>query len=263
MQASYTISEKLVQLWNSTRWIFIDTFGVYPKHMFLYVISAISIIIIINIICSKNSNIKKAVHIFGLFYIFLATIIAVIAPQMFQSGVAMVPRNTGAIGSLVGLFLIYLFSNYEVNDIVTKIIIATSIILLIMQLSSFNEIIDDHYSTNFLDDTITEKIKEKVYKYEEETGEHIQYFVLYSDENKQFKYPKARYYGDINVKVYATDWGAKGILSQKLQRELINDTSNEEKYNKYKEKFEGKDWDNFDIDEQLIIEDNTLYLCVY
>lgn len=263
MESVYTITEKLMQIWNSIKWILTETFDIYPKYFFLFIITIISIIIFVNIILSKKSNVQKAIHIFGWFYIFLAAIIAAAAPQIFQNGVSMVPRNTGTIGGLVGILLIYLFSNYEISDIMTKIIITMSIILLIIQLISFNDIIDAHYSTNFVDATITEEIKEKIYKYEETTGKHVQYFVLYSDANKQPMYSGVRYYGDINVKAYANDWGTRGILELKLQREIINDTSNEEKYNKYKEHFETQDWNYFDIDEQIIIEDDTLYLCVF
>lgn len=258
-----TLKEKLTQISISMKAIFLNTSEVYPKYLFLAIIILISLILLVKIISSKKSKTQKAIYVFGYIYIILATLISTAAPQMLQSWVSIVPRNSHAIGAIIGILLLYLFSNFEINDKLKKMIIGISIILLVIQLVSFNRILLDHYATNFLDKTIAEEIRDKVYKYEEETGNFVKYMVLYSDANKSIIYKDIKYYGDINIRAFGNSWGTRGILDWKLQRQVIDDTSNEEKYNKYKEYFEKQDWNYFNINEQVIIEDDTLYLCVF
>lgn len=263
MEGTLTISEKILMIYNSLKEIIFKTSDVFPKYFFLIVLGIASIALIVKIIKSKNTGSKKAIYIVGFIYIILANIISTSAPQVLQNWVSIVPRNAYSIGASVGIIWAYLCMNFEVKDILKNIIITTSMIFLLMQLISFNEIIIGHYQTNAIDANIAEQIRDKVYEYENEKNTRVKYMVLYSDTNKATMYKNIRYYGDVNIKAYANSWGTRGILDWKLEREIIDDTSNEEKYNKYKANFEEKNWDYFDINEQVIIDEDTLYLCVY
>lgn len=263
MEGTLTISEKIIMIYNSLKAIILKTSDVFPKYFFLGICGIASIMLIVKIIKSKNTNSKKAVYILGFIYIILANIISTSAPQVLQNWVSIVPRNAYSIGAVVGIIFTYLCMNFEISDILKNIIIAVSMFFLGAQLISFNDIIIGHYQTNIVDKNIVEQIRDKVYEYENEKNTTVKHMVLYSDTNKGIMYKNIRYYGDVNVKAFANSWGTRGILNGALERELIDDTSNEEKYNKYKEFFEGKDWDYFDINEQVIIDEDTLYLCVY
>lgn len=263
VESTLTLMEKLKSIWSGVKSCFLYTSDVYPKYVFLIVIAVVTIILLVKIIKSEKNKKQKAVYIFGWFYIVGATVVSTAAPQIMQDSVYMVPRNTYAIGALFGILLVYLFSNFEISDIIKNVIIVVSIVLLGIQLINFNDILVEHYQTNFFDSKIADEIRDKVLEYEEETGNSIQYMVLYEDSDKSINYDGIRYYGDVNVKAFGNSWGARGILDLKLERELVDETSNEEKYNKYSEYFENKNWDYFDIDEQLILDEDTLYLCVY
>lgn len=263
MSGTLTMQEKILMIYNSLKEIIIKTSDVFPKYFFLTIVSISVIILIAKIIQSKNTNSKKAVYILGLIYIILANIVATVAPQVLQNWVSIVPRNAYSIGAGLGIIWLYLCINFEFSDILRNTITVISMLFLVMQLISFNEVIIGHYQTNAIDRNIAEQIRDKVYEYEKDKNTTVKYFVLYSDVNKSAMYKNIRYYGDANAKAFANSWGTRGILDWQLTRELIDDTSNKEKYDKYKEKFEEKNWNYFEINEQVIIDGDTLYLCVY
>jgi len=113
-------------------------------------------------------------------------------------------------------------------------------------------------ATNYLDRNIAQEINNEINKYETKTGIHIENIGLTFDKNITVNYDGQRWLGVINTRSMATEWAAIETIelySGKYYNQVEVPT-------KYQEEFAQKDWNYFDK-EQLIFEENNLYICMY
>ena len=113
-------------------------------------------------------------------------------------------------------------------------------------------------ATNYLDKNIAQEINNEINKYETKTGIHIENIGLTFDKNITVNYDGQRWLGVINTRSMATEWAAIETIelySGKYYNQVEVPT-------KYQEEFAQKDWNYFDK-EQLIFEENNLYICMY
>ncbi|MBQ3798212.1 MAG: glucosyltransferase domain-containing protein [Butyrivibrio sp.] len=127
-----------------------------------------------------------------------------------------------------------------------------------MLFSSF--IVSGRYISNTLDMAYSKIILQEIEKYEEENNTTVSKITVVHDGYAPAYYDESKiHYEQINERIIGQT--TRSALEAWFDRHLDDGgTIPEEIYNEY---FAGKDWDSFDVDEQLVIKGDTAYLCVY
>lgn len=259
------LGESVQKILQGTKSMF-NAYGILPRGMFLILLCLVIILTFMVIILNKEKLSQKVIRILGLLYVILATIGITLAPQIMQNtaSIWLVPRSTYSFAGIIGIILMYLVlctNGYKIKnkiEITYISIILISIILLIVQFYRFNKIETDHYNLNYLDKINSMQIGNKIKEYEKETGNVVTNICIYQDESASYTYPGIIAIGDINITGFSPEWSIITMINYYNNLNLV------EKENdlNIKEQFKQKDWNNFN-DEQLIFIDNTLHYCKF
>ena len=88
-------------------------------------------------------------------------------------------------------------------------------------------------------------------RYESETGNTVNTIVFGADQNP----------GPVAGNAFAADWGVAGIFDFVSGGRVFHAQKiSEEEQTKH---FQNKDWTDYVPDEQMVFEDDTLYLCIW
>lgn len=241
--------------------IFKSTCRIIPPYVFLGFIIFI-ILIIMYKICKDRLDLSQSfIKMAAIIYIFLGTIITCSMPQLLQNteSIWMVPRTMYAIVSLIGIMLLFLYTNFSLEKALEKIIVVISIIYISIQYINFQKIIDDRYILNYEDKMIVTYLENKIEQYEAENiDKKVTKIVLLRDKNMMYTYEGLFITGDMNIRAFATDWSAVEIINYYTGRNLEVVDPDEEILNQ----FADKDW-NMYSPEQIIIHEDTVYVCVF
>lgn len=138
---------------------------------------------------------------------------------------------------------------------------AFCILFVLIQMFFATQIAENHYLSNRQDLIFASLVHQKIQKYEKESGIRVNNIATVNDTVCTRYYDDIYYtWGQINERVI-------GMTTFSLLRYTTVDDHDfqqvkmdETVYNDY---FKNRNWDEFDIDEQVIIIDDTLYWCVY
>ena len=142
---------------------------------------------------------------------------------------------------------------------VSKIIILTVVIVfLIIQFRSFNQIEIDHYNMNYEDKINSLKIGEKIKEYEDITGNKITKIAIYKDKFESYTYKDIIAIKDINITAFYPDWSIIDMINYYNNLKLEETEKNKE----IEQEFLEKDWNDFNYEQIIFIED-TLHYCKF
>ena len=110
--------------------------------------------------------------------------------------------------------------------------------------------------TNALEKKELNQIIEKIDKYQL-TGQKIENISIYYDNDVTYSYGDIISFGDINTRTLAKDWGIKAMLYHSLKKSL--NEVNDDDFNEY---CHANNWIEMN-DENVQLENNTLYICIY
>ena len=248
--------DSLEKIWQNTSNMIKTMYGILPKYTFILLI-----LFTFAVFCSKIwKEDKKLLQILKFIYIIVGITFIAIAPQILQPTnlIWFGPRSTYSFASMYGILTLYLAMNYELEGISKYAIIVLSLMLLTFQAQKFIKIEKDRYLLNKNDLSITMQVKKQIDEYEKQTGNIITELSWYEDEKPNYTYNGIFVTSDMNVKSYSSDWSTVEILKYYLKRDikLVKKDENLEKV------FKSKNWDEFD-EEQIVFENNKLYLCNY
>ena len=237
-------------------------FGLYPNVIFLLIHIYAFAIVISNILISKEGLKQKLNNLLKLLYVVLVTwgfTVITIIPQNVDS-LVMYPRTSYAYGSIIGIIFAFssmCINNNEKEKYISKIIIAISIILLLIQFIQFNIIAINRYNVNNIDKNIILEIDEKISQYEKETGIEIKNIAIYNEENSK------RFYDGINdminVSAKNEELSRNAILALFAHRSFNSEQPSEKIYNEY---FKDKNWTTFNLD-QIVLKNDTMHWYLY
>ena len=142
-----------------------------------------------------------------------------------------------------------------------KLQIGACIMYLLLQIVCIHQIAVDHYISNDLDMHYASLVINEIKQYESETGTAVDTIACTVDTNCSLYYPDIHHYRDqINERAIAvvpySIIEAAGMPEKHL--DIIDMPP--EIYTAY---FKGRNWDSFDLSEQLVIIDHVAYYCVY
>lgn len=263
VSAGIDIVESVKLILKYTKEMLQYTFNILPEYFFIIVLGILAIICLVTILTKNVGKKKKIILVLQSIYVVLAIYIAAVFPQIMQSttSIGFAPRNTYVFASIIGILVLFIFMIIEEDSIkiLKNIILMIIVVFICVQYLAFTNIERNRYILNYIDYYNVLQIKEKVTKYEEETGNIIKKVSTYKQNGNQVSYPELWTSGDINIKATCPDWSRIDYLEYYLDRELEEIKNSEEVYERY---FKGNDWKIFDLDQIVLIED-TLHICLY
>lgn len=133
------------------------------------------------------------------------------------------------------------------------------VIYVLLQLLATQNIVNNKYYSKAIDETYVRLMYQKVLKYEEETGVPVTRFAGCTDASYRDAYEEVGASSfAINERVLGkATWSiVRDISGRNFERIAVPDEV-------YKEYFAGKDWTEINLEEQLLIIDDTAYWCIY
>ena len=156
-----------------------------------------------------------------------------------------------------GLLLV---SSYALSErFLYKLLGIVGVLYVMIHLFFSDLIITDHFVSNAIDEVYVNMLYTEILKYENETGIEVKKLAVMNDIDSPPFYKQVSYVsGQINER--AIDSGPISVIRIVTGRtfEKIDMPKNiREQY------FKDKNWDYFDLEQQLVIEGDTAYWCVF
>lgn len=237
--------------------ILIDNVGIGPKYFYLALIAILTVIFIIGIILRKKDYFMILEYVTLIILSIIIPIIPILATPATQY---IEPRMAMCFGSIIGILIIFLLAVVEIDR-------NKYLLIAVATITIFNFIINSVFLitassatlvTNRLDHFIVKDIIQEIEKYETTSGKTIKNVGVAFDKKYTMYYegePALRCY---NVRSMGTSWAVKEIISTFTGRTFKNTNVPQD----VKEKFLQNDWDRYNK-EQLVFEEENLYICIY
>lgn len=167
------------------------------------------------------------------------------------------PRLSFCFFLIQGLMLVSAYGICE--DLLHTVLSIGGVIFLTVHLLFADFTITSHFVSNMLDKVYVNMMYEEVVKYEKETNVPVTKLAVVHDAYTPFSYIGISYVSDqINERALGTvPYTLIEVMTgKKFERvEMPQDV--------YEQYFEDKDWNSFDPEEQLVIEGDTAYWCIF
>lgn len=227
--------------------------GVIPSLWLpLLFIAAVWILIVYS--CMKEHKLSECLF---LFVVWLGCNVLLYVIPTIQGNAYFPPRLLFCFFGVQGLLLA---SAYVVcADSVRDLLSWGGCLYLASHLLFSNFIVTNHFVSNTLDKVYAQMVYDKIAEYEEETGNSVTKLAVMRDIDSPFYYHEVSFTTDqINERALPTVpvsliYAVTGREFEKLEvPESIS-----------QQYFDNKNWDYLDLDEQLIIEGDTAYWCIF
>lgn len=245
--------EKLSMAFNHVLRMYKNCAGVMTNHWFplLFILGVWGLI---GYSCIKE---RKYSRFLSLLIVWLGSNILLYVIPMAESTISFYPRLFFCFFGIQGLLLASAYGFCE--DSMHKLLTLGGVLYLTVQLLFVHFIISDHFVSNTLDTVYAQTVYERIVEYEEATGNHVTKLAVMKDIDSPFYYHEVSFKTDqINERalpevpislIYA-------VTGRKFEKLEVPESVSQ----KY---FDNKNWDYFDLNEQLIIEGDTAYWCVF
>ena len=214
-----------------------ETCNLFPKNALLIFLSVLTVIVIIY----KLRNIKEKNNII---YKYIIIIIVTISASCVTYLLTLTSFYTGrlrnALGALIGIIFIFLYTETNLFERIEKLNILTYITLisfLIINTINYESIILQHKQVNKLEKEEIEKLEQYIEQYEKENEIKVTKIVkvpIYKNKNKAY-FNNTKNKTSFTHNALKTNWAADGVINFYTKRNLktIKGTSEiKEKYNK-------------------------------
>lgn len=212
------------------------------------------ILTIIGMIINKNLRKYTKNYLMLLFLIISESILIMF---LFDSGQC--ARTNWNLGMIWGISLIFLLQDIDkekrINQIITIFVIISFLFNSIMLLQNSSQ----HIAANKVDENMGYSIRYKVKKYEAETGNKITRFAYIQDFDPSQYAKGIKKMGSLTERALACDWSVHEAMNYYLDRKLEEEIF---PYSIYFEKASKINYSEYS-DDQIILENDTLYLIIY
>ena len=172
-------------------------------------------------------------------------------------GERLVPRTAYLLYVFQAMLFLVAFLKADHN--VAKYAGPVFLFFLTLQIVFSNVIQSNHYLSNQLDELYAKELVREISAYEEETGTTVTKLAISFDDYTPHYFPQVHYYRD-QINESALKWTPRQLIPLATGRDFERAEEDEEIYKMY---FAGRDWNEFNLKEQLIIRDDTAYWCVF
>lgn len=249
-----SVSQKLTDTFKSILSFLCDNYRILPKLwmplLFVFLLFTLLVWQLIN-----NNELYKLIT-----YIILITgsvLLLLIIPWM-NATLYYPPRMSFCFYLIIGLLVVAVYK--QSDEMEQKILAVLSIVFLGIQLLFAHFIIGDRMISNNLDEIYAFQIYEAICDYEKDTGITVNNIcVIHDIDAPDYYVNDIRFYSNqINERVIAI---APVSLLEALTGRSFNKVSMDQCI--FKNCFEGKNWDMFKLSEQVVINNDTIYWCVF
>lgn len=191
------------------------------------------------------------------------------APHLITGTIWLAPRTIFSVFSYLpfcGILIVFIITDgglheERMKNIFTVCISALLFLFVLINFAGIHTIGVEQIKNNVSDRIQAEVLLDRVYDYENESGETVTKVAMVYDGTTTWSNPEVdNPYMDINIRSFTKDWEIIAILSYYGDREFQLVDVPHEVYEAY---FAGKEWDSFKPDEQAVLLGDTLYLGVY
>ena len=234
----------------------VETFEVFPKNMYVILITLISIYTLYNIIRSK-----KYFGITEYIVIVLVAFIMPLLPVMAEPKETqyLEPRMVLSYAALPGILVLYNILKFDINSRLNKnIAMFFAVIIFTINSQYFIKASTENIASVYLDRNVAESILTEIYNYQNENNVKIKNIGIAFDQKSETYYNGQPPMQTTNVRSMVTDWAAVEVL----------EFYSGEKYNKVetpndiKQEFLKYDWKFFN-QKQVVFRGDTVYICLY
>lgn len=236
--------------------LLLSTANFMPRKFYVSIVLVLALYFVYCVIRKRN---WKAV-LFGGYY-FVIMFLGVYAPFIMTDvqAIDIVPRTVYVCGGIVPVILSVLLFDVEINWKKNIFIPVCIGLFLLAQYRGVLKITIGHFQANEIDRYEAQFIGNKLWAYEEETGKQVTKMALYWDANVTGMATEVIGYGPVNERALSNEWVAP-LAIRCLDGKVLHQTeTSEEVYKKY---FEGKNWNQIE-EEQMVIIGDTLHFCAY
>ncbi|WP_028595315.1 glucosyltransferase domain-containing protein [Paenibacillus assamensis] len=231
--------------------MFVTSFNILPKHLYLLILVSLVIILII-------LNVRKTISLLVYFGVIISLIVMSLIPHVITSTVWIVPRSIMGLGALPGMLIIMLcISRVDLKFKLERILKLLAVFFIILYSVNINKLASDTLKTNAIDREIALVIHSYIEKYEKETSQVVTKIAVRNDNNPTWCYEGIKCYGDYNTRSLVTFAAPKLINYYTQGNYLLVDY--DESMDSGEEK---KDWNVFS-EEQIKIVGDTAFVTMY
>lgn len=203
---------------------------------------------------------------------------AAFAPHFIEQTILMTPRSNvafwGLQSMLVVVLLIPLFGRqnqvspengskrrYWLDNNSGPFLSGAIILFFIGSILCIQDISYDSFTSNTQDQNYALQIANKIRDYEVSSGVNIKKIAIVPDSSMQTKYRNTRYHiAELNRRIMNTPYSNYQMINILGDMNLTSIDMPESVYRTY---FAGKNWDEIDLDQQLVFMNDTAYLALY
>lgn len=257
---SKVFSESIRKIIYGIKGMLVETYNILPSYFYFILCSLVMILCIVIFFKTKNSFKCKILKILAIVYIIIVSLLATVAPQLFQNtnSIWFVARSSYPMLSVICILIWYAFINFK-SDFKYEFCFSLIIIcLLAVQFVYFTRMTIDNYIGNYEDRVLSEKLIRAIDDYEVSKGLKVENISIYSDKSILYAYPWLKTSGDMNIRAYSVNWCFTKALEFYSGRSF-NEVENDIKIKKY---FSSYDWNSFD-NKQIIFDGNTVHISIY
>ncbi|MEE0866237.1 MAG: glucosyltransferase domain-containing protein [Clostridia bacterium] len=253
-----TINHILVTYSKYLNVLAVNTLYIGAKYWYIILIFIITLIYFIKNITNRDKKIYLLYYCIILFSSILLPILPVVLEEEQSQYLEL--RMAISFGASIGIMMLYTILTNKNNSVkLYKCIYIISIIFFVINSIYIINASSEMIAANLLDRNYANIILNKIDKYESENGIKVKKIALDYDINPEYYYLGSKHFRCLNYKSLSTSWAMIGVLQTYSDRKFDEIDVPENIHSNY---FANKDWDNY-ADEQLIFENDTLYLCIY
>ena len=249
------IKNNIIEIASQQGKIIFQSYNLLPKYFLSCLL--LFLILFFMILCIKRKVKKSDICIFMI--IIFGLYAFVYFPHILTATVWMPPRTIAMIFSICSMLLLFVTSLLRDEEITKmNVLIGITLLFIIINVNYIQRISISQFEVNLLDKQRVNQIKTYIEEYENKTGNDINAIASVKDIYPKWTYDGIEYaYFDTNISALKVDWGYIYIMNYYCDREFAVAEMDTQIYEQY---FEGKNWDQFTPDEQLVFKDNILYM---
>lgn len=272
ISTGYSMREYIASITVSVKGLISSNIGLTPGVYVPFLVFVLTFTVV-TFICIKK---QKWNQLGTFFLVEIILVVLTLAVQIAENPANFVARTVTPLYFAQGMQILIMFffisENHDSDNLVSgfvKILYLLPTLYILFNVFFVQCIIQNRMVSETLDGLYAESIFNKIEKYEQENGIIVKKIAPVNDTDSSPFYDQVKFCsGAINRRCYSdytwtflqycayeTDL-AGSLFGRSFERIAMDEDT-------YKELFEGKNWTRFDIEEQVIIRGDTVYICVF
>lgn len=253
-----TLIHNIKSIYNDLDYILIRNFNLFPRGILIIFVCA-SYILVLYCIIRKIGN-KIFNRLIYLLFILICCRGIVYFPHIVSSQIWMAQRTLVSFWTIISIPIIVICS-LNVDKLSERISLLIIGIVLFFNIIYIQFISVEVIANNKIDEELSYYIYNRITEYEKETGITVDKIYVCNDENVSRSHNAIHFKAfDLNKRLHSVEWSCVQCINFYNNQSYHGYNMDSAIYEEY---FAGKDWNVFNVEEQLVFIDDALYLAIY